>query len=161
MAVTVVTLKQPEEKHTSEIILNSEEVSILINVLSLVDQYAQIFKIPTALPPHRRHDHKIVLKEGTSPINRYPTSQKDEIEKQVQEMLTSGVMRPSVSPYSSPIFMVKKKEGSWRMCIDYRELSKYTVKDKFPIPVIEELFDELGGDHFFTKLDLRSATIKS
>ncbi|XP_060200231.1 uncharacterized protein LOC132628471 [Lycium barbarum] len=155
MAITMVTIKH-EKAHE----LNSQEVSIPRLVQHVIDRYSSIFEAPTSLPSHRVHDHKIVLKEGVSPVNvipyRYPTIQKDEIEKQVQEMLDSGVIRPSVSPFSSPILMVKKEDDSWRMCIDYRELNKHTVKDKFPIPVIEELLDELGGAQFFTKLDLRS-----
>ncbi|XP_071714137.1 uncharacterized protein [Rutidosis leptorrhynchoides] len=114
----------------------------------------------TQLPPSRTHDHKIVLKEGTGPINirpyRHPPSQKDAIESMVKELLESGVIRPSQSPFSSPIVMVKKKDGSWRMCVDYRELNKHTIKDRFPIPVIEELIDELHGSQVFSKLDLRS-----
>ena len=87
---------------------------------------------------------------------RYPVFQKNEIEKLIKEILQSGVIRHSTSPCSSPVFLVKKKDGTWRMCIDYRELNAATVKDKFPIPVVKKIIDELFGSHFFTKLDLRS-----
>ncbi|GKA63952.1 putative mitochondrial protein [Tanacetum coccineum] len=96
---------------------------------------------------------------NTSPINvrpyRHPPNQKDDIELMVKELLESGVIRASQSPFSSPIVMVKKKDGFWRMCVDYKQLNKYTVKDKFSIPVIEELIDELNGSLVFLKLDLR------
>ena len=72
----------------------------------------------------------------------------------VQEILNAGVIHPSTSAYSSPIVMVLKKEGSWRMCLDFCGLNKLTIKDKFCIPVIDDLLDELSGAQLFTKLDL-------
>ncbi|KAL4271478.1 hypothetical protein GQ457_13G013980 [Hibiscus cannabinus] len=124
----------------------------------LLVEYEYVFVAPRGLPPVRDNDHAIHLQPLAKPVNvrpyRYPYIQKEEIERQVQHMLDHQLIRKSTSPFSSPVLLVKKKDGTWRFCVDYRALNAVTVKDKFPIPTAEELFDELGNSHFFSKLDL-------
>ena len=87
---------------------------------------------------------------------RHPKRLKDEIEKTITELLAMGHIRPSKSPFASSVVLVKKKDGTLRMCIDYRELNKKTIKNRYPIPRIDELIDELHGACYFTKINLRS-----
>ena len=105
-------------------------------------------------------DHCITLKEGTEPINvhpyRYAHFQKTKIEKQVQEMLDSGLIRPSTSPFSSPMPLVMKKDDSWWFCTDYRSLNVATIKDRFPILIVDDILEELYSVAYFTKFDLRA-----
>ena len=78
-----------------------------------------------------------------------------ELKAQLQELLGKGFIRPSASPWGAPVLFVKKKDASFRMCIDYRQLNKVTVKNKYPLPCIDDLFDQLQGVCTFSKIDLR------
>lgn len=128
-------------------------------ITELITQYSHLFQQPSTLPPPRPIAHQIHLLPNTLPVNirlyRYPHFQKAEIEKQVHDMLSSGLIQLSNNPFSSPVLLVKKKDGKWRFCVDYRELNIMTVKDRFPMPTIDELLDELGSASWFSKLDLR------
>jgi hypothetical protein len=126
----------------------------------LLAGFGSIFAEPTSLPPQRARDHIITLKLGALPVAvrlyRYPAAHKDELERPCAAMIEQGIVRRSDSTFSSPVLLVKKPDGSWRFCVNYRALNALTVKDAFPIPVVDELLDELHGACFFTKLDLRS-----
>jgi len=124
----------------------------------LLDEFEDLFEEPKSLPPPRPIDHTISLKANAEPVNirsyRYPPKQKAEIERMIKDMLSTSVIQPSTSPYASPLLLVKKKDGSWQFCIDYRQLNSLTIKNKFPILIIEDLLDELLGAKVFSKLDL-------
>lgn len=118
----------------------------------ILQAYPKVFQTQNPLLPFRPgYDHKIPLMEGTNPnpINlrpyKYPLLQKDVIEKLTQELLDQGVIRPSNSSFASSVVLVKKKDGGWRLSINYRSLNKATIPDRFPIPLVEELLDELQG----------------
>ncbi|GJR89348.1 putative reverse transcriptase domain-containing protein [Tanacetum coccineum] len=112
------------------------------------------------LPPSRQVKFKINLVSGAAPVARAPyrlaPSEMKELSKQLKELLEKGFIRPSSSPWGAPVLFVKKKDGSFRMCIDYRELNKLTVKNRYPLPRIDDLFDQLQGSSVYSKIDLRS-----
>ena len=112
------------------------------------------------LPPDREIEFAIDLEPGTEPVSKAPYRmapvEMKELARQLQELLEKGVIRPSVSPWGAPVLFVKKKDGSMRLCIDYRELNKLTIKNKYPLPRIDDLFDQLKGAKYFSKIDLRS-----
>ncbi|KAJ3686553.1 hypothetical protein LUZ61_015717 [Rhynchospora tenuis] len=126
----------------------------------VLNSFSQIFEEPKGLPPVRSVDHSRTLIPDSKTVNqrpyRYSYFQKVEIEKIITELLANQLIQPSNSPYASPVLLVKKKDGSWRMCVDYRQLNTLTVKNKYPIPVIDDLLDELHGASIFSKIDLRS-----
>jgi hypothetical protein len=126
----------------------------------LLAKFQDVFATPTGLPPPRARDHRIHLLPEIALVAvrpyRYPQLQKDELERQCSPLEQQGLIRRSTSAFSAPVLLVKKADDTWRLCVDYRALNDRTVKNKFPIPVVEELLDELRGAKFFTKLDLRS-----
>lgn len=132
----------------------------LSEMQQLKQRYIKVFEEPKELPPHRGvFDHLIPLTPGAGRVNikpyRYPIKQRYIIEQLIQEMLDKGIIQNNSSPFASPVVLVGKKDGSWRLCVDYKELNNRTVKNKYPIPVIDELIDELSGETVFSKMDLR------
>ncbi|GKB56364.1 putative reverse transcriptase domain-containing protein [Tanacetum coccineum] len=112
------------------------------------------------LPPTRQVEFQIDLVPGAAPVARSPyrlaPTELQELSTQLQELSDKGFIRPSSSPWGAPVLFVKKKDGSFRMCIDYRELNKLTVKNRYPLPRIDDLFDQLQGSRVYSKIDLRS-----
>jgi hypothetical protein len=126
----------------------------------LLLRFEPFFAEPSGLPPQCHRCHQIRLVPGTPPVAvhpyRYAHHQKQKLEQQCATMLRQGVIRASSSAFAAPVLLVKKSDGSWWFCVGYRALNAVTIKDKFSIPVVEELLDELHGAKFFSKLDLRS-----
>ncbi|KAA0035808.1 DNA/RNA polymerases superfamily protein [Cucumis melo var. makuwa] len=114
----------------------------------------------SGLPPDREIEFTIELLPGTAPISQAPyrmaSSELKELKMQLQELVDKGYIRPSVSPWGAPVLFVKKKDGTLRLCIDYRQLNKVTIRNKYPLPRIDDLFDQLRGAALFSKIDLRS-----
>ena len=130
------------------------------SIAKLVNKHQELFATPQGLPPKRAFDHAIPLLPGISAFRlrpyRYTPQQKNEIERQVKEMLENGVIQHSSSPFASPILLVKKKDGEWRLCVDYKRLNASTVKNRYLMPIFDEITDELCGATVFTKLDHRA-----
>ena len=127
----------------------------------VVKEFPYVFpeELP-GIPPEREVDLSIEVVHGTTPISRAPycmaPTELKELKTQLQELLDKGFIRPSVSPWGEPILFIKKKDGILRMCIDYWQINKVKVKNKYPLLRIEYLFDQLKGASVFSKIDLRS-----
>ncbi|KAA0051239.1 ty3-gypsy retrotransposon protein [Cucumis melo var. makuwa] len=142
-------------------VVDTREVDVSLSSEPVVMDYSDVFpKELRGLPPHREIEFAIKLEPGTVPISRAPyrmaLTKLKELKVQLQELLDKGFIRRSVSPWGAPVLFVKKKDGSMRSCIDYRELNKVTVKNKYPLSRIDDLFDQLQGATVFSKIDLRS-----
>ena len=129
-----------------------------VEISCVLEKFSKVFCMPYGLPPVRGIEHQILLKPGTSPVSvrpyRYPQAHQEAMTTLVQDMLKKEIIQASRSPYSSPVLLVKKKDKSWRFCVDYRALNQVTVADKFPIPMIDQLLNQLRGAVVFSKLDL-------
>ena len=145
----------------ASVVDKSKESELKPKNVHIVCEFPEVFpeELPE-LPPDREIEFVIELAPETAPISKAPYRmapvELKELKNQLQELLDKGFIRPSHSPWGAPVLFVKKKDGSMRMCIDYRELNKVTIKNKYPLPRIDDLFDQLQGASVFSKIDLRS-----
>ncbi|KAA3469815.1 DNA/RNA polymerases superfamily protein [Gossypium australe] len=142
-------------------VMNVKETKLRMESVPIVRDYPDVFpeELP-GLPPVREVKFGIELAPDTAPISiapyRMAPTELKELKAQLQELTDKGFARLSFSPWGAPVLFVKKKDGSMRLCIDYRQLNKVTVKNKYPLPRIDDLFDQLKGAMVFSKIDLRS-----
>jgi hypothetical protein len=122
-------------------------------------EFKDVFQEVPGLPPKRNIDFSINWMPGAAPVLKAPyrmsTPELKELQLQLEELLKKGYIRPSVSPWGAPVLFVKKKDGTLRLCIDFWQLNKVTVKNKYPLPRIDDLLDQLEGAKIFSKVDLR------
>jgi hypothetical protein len=165
----VVELRFPVSEDRMSLLISSEltspvaanvEVSSDLTSILVVCEFPDVFPddLP-GLPPDRDVEFTIELEPGTAPISRCPyrmaPKELAEMKKQLEELRNKGFIHPSSSPWGCPAIFVKKKDGTLRMCVDYRPLNVVTIKNKYPLPRIDALFDQLAGAKVFSKIDLR------
>jgi hypothetical protein len=158
--VTKLYLPKLEEGACHHLSVDDKE-SNPIETIRIVSEFPDVFpKELPGMPPERKVEFAIELIPCTAPISKrdYRVSGPElvELKKQIDELLEKGYIRPSTSPWAAPMLFVEKKDGTKRMRIDYRALNEVTVKNKYPLPRIEDLFDQLRGVSVFLKIDLRS-----
>ena len=153
-------LRQGCEAYLAHVVDKQKDVPKLEDIL-VVNEFPDVFpdELP-GLPPDREIEFAIELAPEAEPVSKAPYRmapvEMRELATQMQDLLDKGIIRPSVSPWGAPVLFVKKKDGSMRLCIDYRELNKLTIKNKYPLPRIDDLFDQLKGVVHYSKIDLRS-----
>ena len=162
--VNALQAKQMIRKDCQAYVISVQEIKEdgpRLEEIPLVRDYPEVFpeELP-GLPPSRELDFKIELVAGTQPISKAPDrmapAEMAELKEQLEDLMEKKFIRPSVSPWGAPVLFVKKKDESMRLCMDYRELNKVTIKNKYPLPMIEDLFDQLHGASIFSKIDLRT-----
>ena len=129
---------------------------------AILEEFADVLsqKLPKGLPPRREMDHHIELEPGSTPQAKAPyrlnLNERTMLKESLEELISQGFIRPSKSPYGAPALFVSKKDGTLRLCADYRALNKQTVKNRYPLHHMDDLFDSLSGSTVFSKVDLRS-----
>ena len=164
-----IELRHPSGKRVNHYLhekLDSQLHALNATIIPELEAIPVVCEFPDAfpeellgMPPDREVEFVIELLPGTAPVSkrpyRMPPNELVELKKQLQTLLDKGFIRPSSSPWGCPALFVKKKDDSLRMCVDYRPLNEVTVKNKYPLPRIDILFDQLVGAKFFSKIDLR------
>nr|CAD1829907.1 unnamed protein product [Ananas comosus var. bracteatus] len=147
--------------YLSSVVLRGNDDTPRIEDIPVVRKFQDVFpaELP-GMPPDREIEFVVDLVPGTAPISKAPyrmaPAELKELRAQLQDLLDKGFIRPSVSHWEAPVLFVKKKDGSLRLCVDYRELNKVTIKNKYPLPRIDDLFDQLQGSSVYFKIDLQS-----
>nr|CAD1830168.1 unnamed protein product [Ananas comosus var. bracteatus] len=147
--------------YLATVVLRGDADAPRIEDIPVVREFGDVFpaELP-GIPPDREIEFVVDLVPGTTPISKAPyrmaPAELKELRAQLPDLLDKGFVRPSVSPWGAPVLFVKKKDGSLRLCVDYRELNKVTIKNKYPLPRIDDLFDQLQGSSVYSKIDLQS-----
>jgi hypothetical protein len=154
--------KWRKNKHGASKIMDTlETYQPTLDQVPVVCEYPDVFpeELP-GMPPDRDIEFIIELIPGTTPIAQRPyrmnPQELEELKKQLADMLSKGLICPSTSPWGSPVLLVDKQDGTIRLCVDYHKLNEVTIKNKYPLPKIEYLFDQLNGAKVFSKIDLRT-----
>jgi hypothetical protein len=158
--VTELVPPEPKKGSCYQMAIDSSEADPL-EIIKVVSEFPDVFpKDLPGMPPKRKVEFVIELLPGTAPIFKraYKVSGPElvELKKQIDELSEKGYIRPSTSPWAAPVLFMEKKDGTRRMCIDYQALNEVTIKNKYPLPRIEDMFDQLRGASMFSKIDLRS-----
>jgi hypothetical protein len=170
-SVKLTTPEGKEMEFVTELVVTAKGVANRAKVNQLdasqgsevpvVNEFPDVFpeELP-GMPPDRDIEFVIELRSGTTPIYKTPyrtaTPELAELKEHIKELLEKGFIRPSSSPWGAPVIFVPKKDGTQRLCVDYRALNEVIVKNKYSLPRIDDLFDQLHGACVFSKIDLRS-----